>query len=146
MSGLWSWLPAGQHQTVVIEHDGAAGGFHRDALLGEIDSAGLAFDKADADRIEYLGQGHAHRAKVGLIVAHPDGVPGIAVDDGDSHLIGANAEFVELARRADGAPQSGEAGADHDDVLHRRCSDRSMGPEYSPIAPANQRASGRRCP
>ena len=112
----------GQHQTIIGEGDGAAGGIHRDALPGEVDGAGLALDEADADGIQDLGEGHAHGTEVGLVVAHADGVPGIAVDDGDSHFVGADAHLVEPPRRADGAPQPGEAGADDDDVLHKRCS------------------------
>ena len=73
---------------------------------------GIALDEADADELQDIGEGHANGAEVGVVVAHPDGVPGIAVDDGDAHLVGTDAPPVELARRADGAPQPGEADDD----------------------------------
>ncbi len=43
---------------------------------------------------------------------------GVPIDESHLDRVGPLAKLVELPRRADGAPQPGEATAHHDDSLH----------------------------
>ena len=53
-----------------------------------------------------------------LVIAHPDRVPRIAVDDRDRDLAPWRCSARQLADGADGGDQSGKPGSEHDDAFH----------------------------
>ncbi len=83
-----------------------------------VDVGYLRLDAGDADRAENVVEKDAGVVELGLVIAHPDRMKRAAVDQGDRDPLRADAELVELARRADRTPQPGKPGAENDDPLH----------------------------
>ena len=74
----------------------------------------------DANRIEHVAQRDATCGQVGLIVAHSDVVERLRTDHGHNDIARGDMQFVESTCRPDRGPQASEAGADNDDIFHRR--------------------------
>src|SRR5262249_28535497 len=87
------------------------------SLRGQVEVGDLPFHAADADRAEHVIKGNADRSQVGLVVPHTDAVKGVAVDQGHRDRVRVPAQFVELAGRADRAPQPGEPTSQNQDSL-----------------------------
>ncbi len=93
--------------------------------LHHLDVGDLSLDALDPDRAQDVVERHPGVGEIGLVIAHADRVIGAAVDERDRNPVGADTEFVELARRAHRRPQPGKTGAQHDNArgavagLHR---------------------------
>lgn len=115
-------------QTVVAERAHAAvRGAHQHFGACGIDLHHLAFDPLDAGRREHVVERHARVAQVRLVVAHANGVIRVAVDERDADRIWCCAAAVNGSRRAECAPQAGEAAAEDEDALDRHGSLRGAG-------------------
>ncbi len=91
----------------------------QDLAAGEVDAGDFGLDALDPDRPQHLIERDPGRIEIGLVVAHPDRMPRVAVDHRDPDPVGAEPELVELSGGADRAPQPGKAGAEHDDPLRQ---------------------------
>src|SRR5262245_19818285 len=86
-------------------------------LPGQVEVGDLPFHAADADGAEHVIKGDPDGSQVRLVVPHTDAVEGVAVDQGHLDRVRAPAQFVELAGRADRAPQPGEPASQNQDLL-----------------------------
>ena len=86
----------------------------------EVDADDLASHALDADRFEHLVERHPDGAQIGLVISHADRVPLVAIDHGHLDRIPADTEFVQGARRAGRAPQSGKPGTQDEDARRHR--------------------------
>src|SRR5262249_7643760 len=107
----------GEDESIIRKSELPACGRDCDGLLRQVDACDLSLHALNSDRDENVVERDADLSEIGLVVAHTDVVEPIAVHDGDLRGLRAVSELVELASRANRAPQAGEAPAEHDDSL-----------------------------
>src|SRR5260370_2760838 len=108
----------GDDQPVVRQDIPALRRRYPDLAPVQVNVGYVPHDMADADRIEHGIQCDPDIAQVGFVVAHPDRVEGIAVDQGDFEVRGRDSKFTAPTCGTDGAPEPGETAADNYDALH----------------------------
>ena len=89
---------------------------HVDKLPAQVDAGDPAFHTQNTDRAEHVVERYADRCQVGLVVADADAVKGVAIDEGHLDRLRSVAELIELASRADGAPESGKSATENEDL------------------------------
>src|SRR5262249_4660009 len=104
-----------QHETVVVKRLRSLRRVDGRELRAQIEAGDLPFHAANADGTEHVIKGNADATQVRLVVPNTDAVKGVAVDQGDLDRVGAPAQFVELAGRAQHAPQPGESASQNQD-------------------------------
>jgi hypothetical protein len=107
-----------KNQPVVAERFYASVLIHGDGAALAIDAGNLTDHQIDVDRTEYILERHTDIAEIGLVVAHSDRVPQVAVDDADRDVVLPNVQFGQLAGSADCRDQAGKPGSKHKDPLH----------------------------
>jgi hypothetical protein len=84
-----------------------------------VDGGDRGDHQGDVDPPENAPEGKADVGEVALVVADPNAMPRIAIDQRDGETIRADRSGLSLPRRRQRRSQSGEAAADdHDGVLH----------------------------
>ena len=91
-----------------------------------IDALDLGNPVIDANRIEDFGKRYHRIAEVDLIVANPDIVISIAVDDEYFNVRRRYTDLVTLARGAEGGPEPSKSSSEDNNARHTysplRCS------------------------
>ena len=72
----------------------------------------------DANRVEHFGKRYCRLADVDLVIANPDVVVGVAVDDEYFEIGRRRTDFVALARSPKGGPEPCESSTENDNARH----------------------------
>jgi hypothetical protein len=112
--------PTAQGEDQPVIGDRSKCGIHGDLPAVEVDADDLARHALDADRFEHLVERHPDAAQIGLVISHADRVPLVAIDYGHLDRVSADTEFVQSARSAGRAPQSGEPRTQDEDARRHR--------------------------
>jgi hypothetical protein len=92
-----------------------------DHAANGINAAHLALKVAHVDRVEHVRERDDDVRKIRLVIAHPDIVIVVAVDEQDFHGVRSVTQLRALARRACRCPQTCKSAAQHQNALHHRC-------------------------
>ena len=103
----------GEDEPVIAEFLGAAG----DGPARRVEVGHLGLHELHADGVQHLRERDDGVRQVGLVVADADRVIRGPVDDQHFDALRPDAEFLQLAGGADGAPKPGEPGAEDDNTL-----------------------------
>src|SRR3954451_22031217 len=71
----------GKDEAVIIQELARASDYAGDLSIGKVDAGHLAGYPLYPDWFQHVLKRDPHLPQIGLVIAHPDRVPGIAVDD-----------------------------------------------------------------
>jgi hypothetical protein len=108
----------GEHQPVVGQRHRPASAVAQNFVPVAVDRGHLSDDKLGTDRPKHLLERHPDIAEIGLVVAYPDRMPGVAIDHCHRDFIPGHVQFGKLARCAHRSNQAGKPRSKHDDLLH----------------------------
>ncbi|MNV76729.1 hypothetical protein D3C71_1701010 [compost metagenome] len=114
--GRTRYLAAGGEDQAVIADALrlAAGVGVADAAPVAVDRLGAAVDEVDANGVEQVAQRRFHAVHIGLVEARADAQLGLRCEHADADVFALS--LVEQASGAQGAPHTGKAGTDDQDV------------------------------
>jgi hypothetical protein len=107
-----------QHKAIVGQDLPATTYCHSYLLSCDIDSLNFGDQMLDTYRIKHLAEWDRDLGKIDFVIANPNVVIGVAVDDQYLNFAGGGADLVEFASSTDGCPQTCKSTTEYEDAGH----------------------------